>query len=154
MSDGSDAASSPETAIGGRLTPDGHVLPVRVYYEDTDFSGAVYHGSLVRFFERGRSDFLRLRGVSHGPLSAKGLHFAVAEMTLSFHRAARIDDIVEVTTKVARLSGARVVLAQAIRRGGEQLVAAEVTVVLIESGRPRRFPDELRKALSGDFDGG
>jgi acyl-CoA thioester hydrolase len=137
------------------LTADGHVLPVRVYYEDTDFSGAVYHGSLVRFLERGRSDFLRIRGVSHAPLSAKGLHFAVSEMTLSFHRAARIDDIVEVTTKVAKLSGARVVLAQEIQRGGEQLVAAEVTVVLIEeSGKPRRFPDEIRKALSADFDGG
>ena len=101
--------------LAGWLTADGHVLPVRVYYEDTDFSGAVYHGSLVRFLERGRSDFLRIRGVSHAPLSAKGLHFAVSEMTLSFHRAARIDDIVEVTTKVAKLSGARVVLAQAIQ---------------------------------------
>jgi acyl-CoA thioester hydrolase len=135
--------------LGGRVTGEGHVLPVRVYYEDTDFSGSVYHGSYVRFLERGRSDFLRLINVSHGELAAEGLHFAVSEMSLSFRRAARIDDVVEVVTKVASVTGARVVLDQMIRRGGEQLVAAEVTVALIRTdGRPHRFPDNVRRALS------
>jgi acyl-CoA thioester hydrolase len=136
-------------ALGGELTPEGHVLPVRVYYEDTDFSGTVYHGSYVRFLERGRSDFLRCVGVSHAELSVAGLHFAVSEMTLSFRRAARIDDIVDVVTKVAEMTGARVVLDQSLRRGDEALVEARVTVALVDrSGRPRRFPDKIREALS------
>ncbi len=136
-------------SLGGRLTPEGHVLPVRVYYEDTDFSRHVYHGSYVRFLERGRSDFLRLCGIEHARLAADGLHFAVSEISLRFMRAARIDDIVEVATRVEKLTGARVVLAQVIRRGAEQLVTAEVTVALIEGGgRPRRFPDAVHGALS------
>jgi acyl-CoA thioester hydrolase len=136
--------------LGGRQTAEGHVLRVRVYYEDTDFSGLVYHGSYVRFLERGRSDFLRLCGVEHARLAADGLHFAVSTMSLSFMRAAKIDDIVEVTTRVEKLTGARVVLAQAIRRGDDQLVAAEVTVAMIDgNGRPRRFPDGVRDTLSG-----
>ena len=74
-------------------------------------------------------------------------------MALRFRRAARIDDIVEVRTRVAKLSGARAVLLQSIERTGEQLVAAEVTVVLIQTeGRPRRFPDDVRQALSSQSD--
>ena len=135
--------------LAGRLTDDGHVLSVRVYYEDTDTSGSVYHGSYVRFLERGRSDFLRLRGVVHGELAAEGLHFAVSEMHLSFHRAARIDDVVEVVTKIARLTGARVVLEQTISCEGRRLVTAEVTVALLDStGRPRRFPGSVGDALA------
>ena len=135
--------------LAGRLVADGHVLPVRVYYEDTDSSGSVYHGSYVRFLERGRSDFLRLRGVVHSELAAAGLHFAVSEMQVSFHRAARIDDVVEVNTKIARLTGARVLLEQAIGCDGHQLVTAEVTVALLDkAGRPRRFPGLVRDALA------
>ncbi len=139
-----------EAALAGALTPEGHVLAVRVYYEDTDFSGSVYHGSYVRFLERGRSDFLRCVGVSHASLAADGLHFAVAEMTLSFRRAARIDDVVQVVTNVADLTGARVVLNQTARRGAETLVVARVTVALVDrDGRPRRFPKVVTEALSG-----
>ena len=146
VSDGAD--------IAGRLTPDGHVLPVRVYYEDTDFSGSVYHGAYVRFLERGRSDFLRLRGISHLELDADGLAFAVSEMKLTFRRAARIDDVVEVATGVEALTGARVVLRQSVRRAGETLVDAVVTVALVDrDGRPRRFPAMLHDALATQTDG-
>lgn len=135
--------------LGGRLTGEGHVLPVRVYYEDTDTSGAVYHGSYVRFLERGRSDYLRLLGVVHAQLAEEGLHFALTEMRLSFQRTARIDDVVEVVTKVSKATGARVVLEQAIRRDGEGLVTAEVTVALLDrAGRPARLPGAVREALA------
>lgn len=126
----------------------GHVLPVRVYFEDTDFSGAVYHGSFVRFLERGRSELLRSLGISHAALDSDGLAFAVAEMKLSFRRAARIDDLVEVVTRVQEVSGARGTLTQIVRHGQETLVEAEVTIALLDrDGRPQRFPNTIRDAL-------
>lgn len=134
--------------LGGTLTADGHHLPVRVYYEDTDFSGAVYHGSFVRFLERGRSEFLRAVGITHQPLAADGLHFVVAAMTLNFRRSAAIDDLLEIVTRPKSLSGVRAVLAQEVRRNGETILAAEVTVALIDrEGRPRRFPDTILAPL-------
>ena len=138
--------------LAGWLAADGHHLPVRVYHEDTDFTGSVYHGSYVRFLERGRSDFLRLIGIEHAPLAADGLHFAVSAMTLSFRRAATIDDRIEIVTQVGTLTGARVVLDQVVRRGTETLVTAEVTVALTNrSGRPSRFPQAIRTRLRADL---
>lgn len=139
--------------LAGRLEGLGHVLPVRVYFEDTDFSGAVYHASYLRFLERGRSDFLRLIGVSHRPLAAEGLAFAVRHLSISFERTARIDDVLEVRTKVAELRGARVLLRQSIACRDAQLIAAEVSVVMVDSaGKPRRFPAALRDVLSERLD--
>ena len=134
--------------MNGGLVTAGHVLPIRVYYEDTDFSGSVYHGSFVRFLERGRSELLRSLGISHAALDSDGLAFAVVEMALSFRRAARIDDLVEVVTAVREVSGARGTLTQIVRRGTETLVEAEVTVALVDrDGRPQRFPLAIRAAL-------
>jgi acyl-CoA thioester hydrolase len=118
---------------------------VRIYFEDTDFSGVVYHGSYVRFLERGRTDFLRVLGIGHDALD-KGAHgeplaFTVRHMTLDFMKPARIDDIVVVETTPKELTGARGILAQTIRRGADVLVTAEVTVALINNeGRARRWP--------------
>lgn len=135
--------------LAGRLVEDGHVLPVRVYYEDTDFSGIVYHAAYLKFMERGRSDFLRLRGVIHTELDtgrdqmgASGrLAFAVSRMEIDFLRGARIDDILEVHTTTSRVGGARIVLAQNIRCQGQPIVRAQVTVALIDgAGKPRRIP--------------
>jgi acyl-CoA thioester hydrolase len=128
------------------------VLPVRVYYEDTDFSGVVYHASYLRFFERGRTDFLRLLGVGHAAMAAGAFGvaraFAVRTMTLDFRRAATIDDVLEVTTRRADLSGARIVLDQTIARDGETLVTATVTVAVIDGdGRPCRLPAAIRERL-------
>lgn len=142
--------------LAGRMTPHGHVLPVRIYFEDTDFSGLVYHASYLRFMERGRTDLLRLAGVSHDALD-RGEHgageraaFAVRRMEIDFLKPARIDDLIEVHTEVGELTGARIVLRQSVRRSGELLVAALVTVVLVsESGRPRRLPQDLRERLFG-----
>lgn len=138
--------------LAGRLEGREHVLSIRVYHEDTDFSGAVYHGSYVRFLERGRSDFLRLAGVSHVLLAAEGLHFAVSGMTTKFHRAAAIDDVLQIVTRIGDLTGARVVLDQSVRRANTKLVTARVTVVLIDrTGHPRRFPAGVSAPLSARF---
>ncbi|MCR9284141.1 MAG: tol-pal system-associated acyl-CoA thioesterase [Rhodobacteraceae bacterium] len=138
--------------LAGRLEDGGHVLPVRVYYEDTDFTGIVYHGAYVRFFERARSDFLRLIGIHHCEM-AEGTHgaslaFAVKTMTLDFQKPARIDDVLEVHTSLAEYKGARIRLDQLIYRGEELLISAAVTVAIITSqGRPTRLPQVLSEKL-------
>lgn len=136
--------------LSGNLTPAGHALPVRVYFEDTDFSGSVYHASYLRFLERGRSDFLRLLGVHHTALAADGLVFAVRRMAIEFDRPARIDDVVQIRTSVEDLGGASVTLHQEIGRGADVLVRATVTVALLSlDGRVKRFPASIRQALAG-----
>lgn len=141
--------------LAGRMEGGRHILPVRIYFEDTDFSGVVYHGSYVRFMERGRTDYLRLLGIGHDGLD-KGEHgeplaFAVRRMAIEFHKPARIDDVIEVETSVGELGGARIVLAQTVRRGSELLVTADVTVALINAaGQPRRVPEIVRERLSGE----
>ncbi len=138
--------------LAGRLEEGGHVLPVRVYYEDTDFTGIVYHGAYVRFFERARSDFLRLMGIHHNEM-AQGVHgsalaFAVRSMTLDFQKPARIDDILEAHTSLSEFKGARIKLDQLIYRGDELLVSAAVTVAIITTeGRPTRLPQVLAEKL-------
>jgi acyl-CoA thioester hydrolase len=121
-------APPPWPDLAGKLIPGGHVLPVRIYFEDTDFSGVVYHGSYIRFMERGRSDFVRLLGVAHAALDAgdhgEQLAFAV-HINIGFFRPARIDDLVEVTTMVKAVTGARLVLDQTVSRNSERLTEAE-----------------------------
>ena len=118
-----------------------HLLPVRVYYEDTDFTGLVYHANYVRYFERGRSDFLRLAGVGHVELLEQDepLAFVVSEMALSFLKPARIDDALVVRTLYEAVKGPRLLIRQNVERGREVLCRAEVTAVCIHlDGRPRR----------------
>jgi acyl-CoA thioester hydrolase len=144
--------------LSGRLLEDvagrRHVLPVRVYFEDTDFSGLVYHASYVRWCERGRSDFLRLVGNDHralidGTSGREPAAFVVRRMGLEFLKPARIDDILEVTTRVKEVGAAHLILDQRIARGETVLFAAEVTVVLVAvSGKPMRIGPALRTAVS------
>ena len=126
-----------------------HALQVRVYYEDTDFSGLVYHASYLRFLERGRTELLRAAGVDQMALyREQGLAFAVRRMTLDWLKPARMDDLVTVETRSSEVRGASIVLAQRILRGEEVLVAAEVRVAVIGAGgRPARLPDALRAVL-------
>lgn len=143
--------------LAGRLVEaDGrrsHVLPVRVYFEDTDFSGLVYHGSYVRWCERGRSDFLRLVGNDHralleGAAGREPAAFVVRRMQLEYLRPARIDEVLEVVTGVKETTAATLVLDQRVRRGGMEIFTAEVMVVLVSaSGRPMRLSAALREAL-------
>lgn len=137
------------SGLAGELTPDGHRLFQRVYFEDTDFSGLVYHARYLHFLERGRSDYLRLLGVHHAELSRRGLFFAVRRMALDWLAPARIDDVLEVRTSLTELGGARVVLDQSVSRESERLVSARVTVALLgASGRPVRLPDEIGRAFA------
>jgi len=133
--------------LAGRLEEGRHVLPVRVYYEDTDFSGLVYHASYLRFMERGRSDMIRLMGVHHSLLAADDgprLAFVVRRMEIDFLRPARIDDVLEVVTEPASSTAAAITLAQTVNRAGELLLRASVQIVLVnENGRPQRLASAL-----------
>jgi acyl-CoA thioester hydrolase len=143
--------------LAGRIIRDGagprHVLPVRVYFEDTDAGGVVYHASFVRFAERGRTDFLRLLGTDarqliDGSDKREPAAFVVRRMQIDFFRPGRMDDLLEVETRVKELGGASVTLIQTIKRGDQRLVEAEVTVVLVSvSGRPLRLNEAVRRAF-------
>lgn len=143
--------------LAGRLTRRGHLLPVRVYFEDTDFSGVVYHANFLKFMERGRSDMLRLRGLSHKALidgeHREPLAFAVRHIDVTYLKPARIDEVIEVETTVAQSTAARLVLEQKIRRGSETLVEALVTVVMVNAaGRARRIPKRIGTKFVADDD--
>ena len=121
-----------------------HHFPVRIYYEDTDFSGNVYHAAYLKFFERGRTEFLRDEGIHHSELAEQGIAFAVRSMEISFDGAAHIDDLLTVTTAVAAITGARLTLDQTILRGETMLTRATVVVVAIKtSGGPARMPKAI-----------
>ncbi len=131
-----------------------HVLPVRIYYEDTDFTGVVYHGAYVRFFERGRTDFLRIAGVSHAALLERPdpLAFTVTRLAIDFKRSARIDDALLVRTRYEAVRGPRLFIRQRIVRGETLVADAEVEAACIDlSGRARRPPPDLVQALQPFF---
>ena len=134
-------------SLSGTLTPDGHVLIQRVYYEDTDFSGLVYHARYLHFLERGRTDMLRCLGIDQVALysaEGDGLAFVVHRMEIDFKASARMDDVLEITTRRTGVAGARILLEQEIRCGGRLLIAAQVTIVSISrAGRPRKPPAAL-----------
>lgn len=135
--------------LSGALTPFGHRIMARVYYADTDFSGVVYHARYLEFLERGRSDFLRLAGVHHTELAdgkhGEALVWVVKRMEIDFRAPARIDDILTIDTRTEDISGARIFMAQQIRRGDDVLIGAKVEAAIIGAdGRPRRFPREWR----------
>jgi len=132
------------------MTP--HAFPVRVYYEDTDFSGVVYHASYLRFMERGRTELLRARGMSQGTsLSAEPgdrFGFAVRAMTIDFRRPARMDDLLTIETQVVEIGGASMELAQRVKSGDDLLVEATVRIACVVDGRPCRIPAAIRASLS------
>jgi acyl-CoA thioester hydrolase len=138
--------------LAGRMEGREHVLPVRVYYEDTDFSGFVYHANYLKFCERGRSDLLRFANVHHHALhwneTGGRAGFVVRHMTCDWLKPAVIDDVLEVRTRLIEYRGARLELAQRILRGEELLFTARVTAALVdENGHPRRLPEPLRSAM-------
>src|SRR2546430_17619036 len=111
--------------LDGEISGGQHIQPVRVYYEDTDFSGVVYHANYLRFMERGRSNYLRLLGADQRGLfeqaerEAPGFAFVVRSMTIEFRKPARMDDVLEVVTTYEEIKGASIMLHQCILRGGE-----------------------------------
>jgi acyl-CoA thioester hydrolase len=128
-----------------------HRLALRVYYEDTDFSGVVYHASYLRFMERGRTELIRDLGIDQKDLfdGDAALAFAVRAMQIDFLRPALMDDLLTVETQPIDMKGASMTVQQRVLRGEEQLVTAEVKVVCIGGGKARRIPDPLRLKLAG-----
>jgi len=125
-----------------------HESQFRVYHEDTDLGGVVYHANHLRFIERGRSDFVRMRGVDQTALKRdKGLVFVVRSLVAEYLRPAFFDDVLRVQTQVAGLGGARVMLAQAILRDGDVLFTARVTLACMSQKGPARLPADLRMLL-------
>lgn len=127
-----------------------HLFTLRVYYEDTDFSGYVYHGNYAKFFERGRSEALRLAGVSHLDLLALDPPAAmvVRRMEIEFIRPAVMDDILVVRSVMESCRGARMVIAQQMERGGQVIARAQIEAALITVGAgPRKFPSSVAAKL-------
>jgi acyl-CoA thioester hydrolase len=137
-------------ADGGALAAGEHRLAVRVYYEDTDAGGVVYHASYLRFAERARTEMLRCRGLEHGSLMARfGLAFTVRRCVVDYLAPARLDDRLEVRTGVARIGGASLDLEQRIFKGDRLLVRMEVRLAVISSAlRAVRLPQALVEALA------
>jgi len=145
--------AAPQANLSGILRDGRHVLAVRVYYEDTDFSGVVYHASYLRFMERGRTNYLRLLGVDRRAMikeaeqEAPGFHFVVRSMNIEFLKPARMDDVLDVVTAPEEVKGASITLHQRILRGDELLVEAHVRVAFVADGRARPIPKALRTAM-------
>jgi len=152
---------APDAMLAGRFDGGTHMLDLRVYYEDTDFSGIVYHANYLRYFERGRTDCLRLAGVDQSRLyrEGEGLAFVVRRMEIDFHKPALMDDLVRVETRLVVVKGASLVMAQRLvrqRQGGQEsdadaefLVGASVQVAAMRAGRAARLPGALRAVLAG-----
>jgi acyl-CoA thioester hydrolase len=138
---------APESEAGRLPAP--HSLPIRVYYEDTDFSGVVYHASYLRFLERGRTEFIRDLGVDQALLHGDhGFGFVVRRMTIDWLKPARMDDVVVIETRPALLKAASMTLTQRVMLGEATLVAAEVLIASVVHGRPSRLPPDIRERIT------
>jgi acyl-CoA thioester hydrolase len=142
--------------LDGHICHGRHEMAVRVYYEDTDFTGIVYHASYLRFIERGRTNYLRLIGADHRSLfeaterEAPGFAFVVRSMAVEFLKPARMDDILAVTTEPEQVKGASMTLRQKVMRQDDVLVEAHVRVAFVSGGRARPIPKPLRAAIQAD----
>jgi acyl-CoA thioester hydrolase len=146
-------ALSNASALDGEIRDGRHLQPVRVYYEDTDFSGVVYHASYLRFMERGRTNYLRLLGADQRALfeavakEAPGFAFVVRSMQIDFRKPALMDDVLRIATAPVEVKGASIVLHQRVTRADELLVEATVQVAFVSGGRARPIPKALRTAM-------
>ena len=142
--------------LDGTIRDGRHHMQVRVYYEDTDFSGIVYHANYLRFMERGRTNHLRLLGAEQHALFAEaqaetpGFAFVVRSMQIDFLKPARMDDVLDVVTAPEEVKGASVTLLQQCKRGDDLLVEAHVRVAFISRGKAQRIPNALRLAMKAD----
>jgi acyl-CoA thioester hydrolase len=144
-------------SLDGEIRDGRHVLVVRVYYEDTDFTGIVYHANYLRYMERGRTNYLRLIGADHRALfeatekEAPGFAFVVRSMNIDFLKPGRMDDVLDIVTEPEEVKGASVTLRQRVMRGDELLVSASVRVAFVSAGRARPIPKPLRVAMKADL---
>ena len=129
-----------------------HIFRVRVYYEDTDFSGRVYHASYLRFLERGRTEMLRDMGIHQGAAQSDpegAWYFVVARMTIDYLRPAGMDDVLEIETLVKEAGGASLILKQRVKCGEKLLVSADVRIAMVHKGKAQRFPAGLKQKFAG-----
>ena len=144
--------------LDGEVREGRHEMAVRVYYEDTDFTGIVYHASYLRFMERGRTNYLRLIGADQRALfeaterEAPGFAFVVRSMAIEFLKPGRMDDVLVVTTEPEEVKGASMRLLQKVTRQGDVLVEARVRVAFVSGGRARPIPKPLRAAMQARAD--
>jgi acyl-CoA thioester hydrolase len=144
--------------LDGLIRDGRHHMQIRVYYEDTDFSGIVYHANYLRFMERGRTNHLRLMGAEQHALFAEamaetpGFAFVVRSMQIDYLKPARMDEVLDVITWPLEVKGASITLAQEVRRGGDVLVKAKVRVAFISEGRAQPIPKALRVLLKADVE--
>jgi acyl-CoA thioester hydrolase len=151
------ADTDPMTSnLDGEIRDGRHHMQIRVYYEDTDFSGIVYHANYLRFMERGRTNHLRLMGAEQHALFAEaqtespGFAFVVRSMQIDFLKPARMDDLLDVVTWPVMVKGASITMAQEVRRGEHVLVRAQVRVAFISEGRAQPIPKALRTLIKTD----
>jgi acyl-CoA thioester hydrolase len=143
--------------LDGVIRDGRHHMPIRVYYEDTDFSGIVYHANYLRFMERGRTNHLRLMGAAQHALFAEaqvespGFAFVVRSMQIDFLKPARMDDVLDVVTWPVAVKGASITLAQEVRRVEQILVKAQVRVAFISEGKAQPIPKSLRQVMKADL---
>lgn len=136
--------------IAGWIEDRTHILPLRVYYEHTDLTGLVYHGNYVRWMESGRSDFLRLLGLSHKQLLERDqpIAWTITHLAMDFKCPARIDDLLHVKTRYNYARGARLNAAQEIFCGEKKLIQAKIDTVCIDlAGKPKRLPSDIEAIL-------
>jgi acyl-CoA thioester hydrolase len=149
---------SHSSVLDGVIRDGRHHMKVRVYYEDTDFSGIVYHANYLRFMERGRTNHLRLMGAEQHALfeqaqaETPGFAFVVRSMALDFFKPARMDDVLEILTWPVAVKGASITLAQEVRRGDDVLVKAQVRVAFICEGKAQPIPKALRALMKADLE--
>ncbi len=125
-------------------------IPVRVYYQDTDAGGVVFHAQYLAFMERARTELLNEAGIDVARFAERhGLLFMVHALAVKYHQPGRLNDMLSVSAEVVKWGRASLVFRQRVERGGELLVEADVTLALVERGRmkPARIPEELTTAL-------
>ncbi|HJN59534.1 MAG TPA: tol-pal system-associated acyl-CoA thioesterase [Alphaproteobacteria bacterium] len=151
MSSSAGAARMPATdsAVLGRMAGKVFIFPLRVYYEDTDAAGIVYYANYLKFIERARTEMMRAAGIEHSAMrEADGVMFIVKRCTLDFRRPARLDDMLEIHTRIVVLKRASLEAEQTVLKDGETLLHAELRLACInQDGAPARFPPDLRSAL-------
>ncbi|MBI3701841.1 MAG: tol-pal system-associated acyl-CoA thioesterase [Afipia sp.] len=144
------------SSLDGAISNGRHTMQVRVYYEDTDFTGIVYHANYLRFMERGRTNYLRLLGADQHALFAEaqneapGFSFVVRTMQIDYLKSARMDDVLTIITSPHDIKGASITLHQEVKRGDELLLESKVKVAFVSGGRARPIPKALRAAMTAD----
>lgn len=138
------------SGLSGRIENGRHCFPLRVYYEDTDSGGIVYYANYLKFAERARTEMLRLVGINQTEMAQRhDAVFAVRDCAIDYRRPARLDDVLEVRSRLVEIGAATLSAEQAIHRDGDEIARLDVRIACLRrDGRPIRIPAPVRSALS------